>query len=136
MGLANIRRARLEKLLLPVTLFNDDDEVSIEDQVCFMFEDVLKRVFCKDKLSGVSRGKMLLDFLEMNYQENFLNFLVKSKGNGNCIFFMECIMEELNNAFYRTPIQYNWNVLLDKFMMNLDIKFFYGNRSYIIQRFE
>ena len=41
------------------------------------------------------------------------------------VFFgKECIAEELNNAFYTTPIQYNWNVSLDKFMMNLDIKLF------------
>jgi hypothetical protein len=40
----------LEMLLLPVTLFNNDDEVSIEDQVHFIFEDVLKRVSCKYKL--------------------------------------------------------------------------------------
>jgi hypothetical protein len=34
-----------EMMLLPVTLFKDDDEVTIEDQVHFIFEDVLKRVF-------------------------------------------------------------------------------------------
>ena len=40
-------------------------------------------------------------------------------------FFAElCITEELNNAFYSTPIQYSWNVSLDKFMMNSDIKLF------------
>jgi hypothetical protein len=44
-------------LLLPVTLFKDDDEVTIEDQVRFIFEDVLKRVFGKYKVGGISRGK-------------------------------------------------------------------------------
>jgi len=34
-----------EMVLLPMTMLNDDDEVSIEDQVCFIFEDVLKRFF-------------------------------------------------------------------------------------------
>ena len=38
----------LEMVLLPVTLFNNDDEVSIEDQVHFVLEDVLKRVFHKN----------------------------------------------------------------------------------------
>jgi hypothetical protein len=56
--------------------------------------------------------------------ENFLNFLLKSKGSGNRIFAEECITEELNNAFYTTPIQYSWNVSLEKFMMNSDIKLF------------
>ena len=35
----------LEMMLLPVTLFKDDDEVTIEDQVHFIVEDVLKRFF-------------------------------------------------------------------------------------------
>ena len=68
---------------------------------------------------------MLLDFLETKSSEDFLNFLVKSKGSGNHVFAEECITEELNHAFYTTPIQYNWNVVLDKFMMNSDIKLFH-----------
>ena len=67
---------------------------------------------------------MLLDFLETKSSENFLTFLVKSKGSGNCDFVEECITEELNHAFYTTPILYNWNFVLDKFMMNSDIKLF------------
>ena len=34
----------LEMVLLPVTIF-DDSEVNIEDQVQFVFKDVLRRVF-------------------------------------------------------------------------------------------
>ena len=34
----------LEMVLLPVTMF-DDSEVNIEDQVRFVFKDVLRRVF-------------------------------------------------------------------------------------------
>jgi hypothetical protein len=49
---------------------------------------------------------------------------VKSKGNGNRVFLEECISKEFNNAFFTTPIQYNWNVPLDRFMMNADIKLF------------
>ena len=60
----------------------------------------------------------------MKMHENFLNFLVKSKGSGNRIYAEECITKELNNALNITPIQYCWNVSLDKFMMNLDIKLF------------
>jgi len=45
----------LEMMLLPMTLFKDDDEVTIEDQVCFISEDVLKRFFCKYKVGGISR---------------------------------------------------------------------------------
>jgi hypothetical protein len=107
-------------MLLPVTLFKDDDEVTIEDQVHFIFEDALKRVFCKYKVGGISRGKMLLDFLEMKSHENFLNFLPKSKFSGNRMISEECITEELNNALHTTP----WNISLDKFMMNSDIKLF------------
>ena len=48
-GIEKYRKSKtgktLEMVLLPVTLLNDDDEVSIEDQVCFIFEDVLKRFF-------------------------------------------------------------------------------------------
>jgi hypothetical protein len=120
----------MEMVLLPVTLFNDDDEVSIEDQVRFIFEDVLRRVFRKYKVGGISRGKMLLDFLETKSSENFLNFLVKSKGSGNRVFAEECITEELNHALYTTPFQYNWNVALDKFMMNSDIKLFLMGLGY------
>ena len=101
----------LEMMLLPVALFKDDDGVTIEDQVCFIFEDVLKRVFCKYKVGGISRGKMLLDFLETKSHEN--------------VFAEECVTEELNSAFHTTPIQYSWNVSLDKFMMNSDIKLFW-----------
>jgi hypothetical protein len=61
----------MEMVLLPVTLFNDDDEVSIEDQVRFIFEDVLRRVFRKYKVGGISRGKMLLDFLETKVRRTF-----------------------------------------------------------------
>ncbi len=53
-----------------------------------------------------------------------MNFLVKSKGSGNHVFAEECITEELNHALYTTPIQYNWSIALDKFMMNSDIKLF------------
>ena len=60
----------------------------------------------------------------MNIHENFLNFLMKSEGSGNHIFAEECIIKELNNAFYTTPIQQSWNVSLDKFMMNSNIKLF------------
>ena len=67
---------------------------------------------------------MLLDFLDTKSHKNFSNFLVKSKGSGNNVFAEECITEELINAFYTTPIQYNWNVSLDKFMMNSDFKLF------------
>ena len=73
---------------------------------------------------------MLLDFLETKSSENFLNFLVKSKGSGNRVFAEECITEELNHALYTTPIQYNWNVALDKFMMNSDIKLFLMGLGY------
>jgi hypothetical protein len=114
----------MEMVLLPVTLFNDDDEVSIEEQVRFIFEDVLRRVFRKYKVGGISRGKMLLDFLETKSLENFLNFLVMSKGSGNRVFAEECITEELNHALYTIPFQYNWNIALDKFMMNSDISCF------------
>ena len=48
---------------------------------------------------------MLLYFFETKQQENFLTFLVKSKGNGNRVFSEECITEELNIAFYTMPIQ-------------------------------
>jgi hypothetical protein len=114
----------LEMVLLPVTLCNDDDKVNIKDQVHFIFEDVLRMVFCKYKVGRISRGKKLLDFFETKSLENFLNFLEKSKGSGNHAFVEECMMEELNHAFYKTPIQYNWNFALDKFMMNSDIKMF------------
>ena len=40
----------LEMILLPVTLYDDDSEVTIEDQVCFVFEDVLRRVLASTKL--------------------------------------------------------------------------------------
>jgi hypothetical protein len=73
---------------------------------------------------------MLLDFLETKSLENFLNFLVKSKGSGNRVFAEECITEELNHALYTTPFQYNWNVALDKFMMNSDIKLFLMGLGY------
>jgi hypothetical protein len=42
----------------------------------------------------------------------------------------ECISEELNNVFFTTP-QYNWNVLLDSFMMNADIKLSLMGLGYI-----
>jgi hypothetical protein len=129
MASTNLRGARrtgkmLEMVLLPVALFNDDDEVSIKDQICFIFEDVLRRVFRKYKVGGISSGKMLLDILETKSLENFLNFLVKSKGSGNRVYTEECITEELNHAFHTIPIQNNWIVALDKFMMNSDIKLF------------
>ena len=59
----------------------------------------MRRVFRKYKVGGISRGKMLLDFLETKRSENFLNFLVKSKGSGNRVFAEECITEELNHDF-------------------------------------
>jgi hypothetical protein len=43
---------------------------------------------------------MLLDFLEMKSHDNFLNFLVKSKGSGNHVFAEECITEELNTMHF------------------------------------
>ena len=49
-------------VLLPVTVYDGDSEVTIVDQVHFVFKDVLRRVFCKYKVGGISRGKMLLDF--------------------------------------------------------------------------
>jgi hypothetical protein len=55
---------------------------------------------------------------------------VKSKGNGNRVFLEECISEELNNAFFMTPIQNNWNVPLDRFMLNADIKLFLMGLGY------
>jgi hypothetical protein len=45
-------------------------------------------------------------------------------------FSEECISEELNNAFFMTPIWYNWNGPLDRFMMNADIKLFLMGLSY------
>ena len=39
-------------------------------------------------------------------------------------------MEELNNAFFTTPIQCNCNVPLDRFMMNADIKLFLMGLGY------
>ena len=67
-------------VLLPVTLFNDDDEVSIEDQVRFIFEDVLRRVFRKYKVGGISRGKMLLDFLETKKIGELFELSCKEQG--------------------------------------------------------
>lgn len=46
----------VEMMFLSVTLFTDDDNVSIEDQVYFVFENLFQRVFCKYKLTEVSRG--------------------------------------------------------------------------------
>ena len=70
----------LEMVLLPVTLFDDDDEVSVEDQVRFIFEDVLRRVFGKYKVGGISRGKMLLDFLERKSLKEFFELPCKEQG--------------------------------------------------------
>ena len=67
---------------------------------------------------------MLLDFLQMKQQENFLSFLFKAKGNGNHIFSEGCITEEFNKSIYTMPIQYNLSVSLDRFMVNADIKLF------------
>ena len=79
----------------------DDLEVNIEDQVRFVFEDVLRRVFRKYAVSGFSCRKMLLDSLESNQQDKFLSYLVQNKGKGNRVFTEESITEELNNAFFR-----------------------------------
>ena len=49
-------------ILLPVTLYDNDLEVMIEDQVQFVFKDIPRRVFHEYKVGGISRGKMLLDF--------------------------------------------------------------------------
>ena len=69
--------------------------------------------------------KCFSTFLETKQQDNFLSYLVKSKGNGNRVFSEERISVEINNAiFTTTPIQYNWSMLLDRFMMNTDIKLF------------
>jgi len=46
------------------------------------------------------------------------------------IFSEECILEELNNVFLTTSIQYTRNVPLDRFMMNADIKLFSMVLSY------
>ena len=78
--------------------------MSIEDQVRFIFEDVLRRVFRKYKVGGISRGKMLLDFLETKSSENFLNFLVKSKGSGNRVFAEECITKRAKSCLVHNAI--------------------------------
>jgi hypothetical protein len=57
---------------------------------------------------------------------------MKSKGDGNHVFSEECNTKELNNAFYIMPIQYHWNVMLDKFMMNADIKLLLRGLGYTI----
>jgi hypothetical protein len=119
----------LEMVLLPVIIYKES-EVTIEDQILFVFEDVLRRFFRKYKVERVSRGKMLLDFLEAKQQSKFLNFLLQSKGKGNRTFTEECITEELNNAFFTLPIQYNYEVALDKFMMDADIKLFLMSHGY------
>mgnify|MGYP006176667551 CR=1 FL=1 len=49
----------------------DDDSVSIEDQMKFVFEDVLNQLFKKCKSTPVSRGKMLLDYIKEEEQEDF-----------------------------------------------------------------
>ena len=72
----------------------------------------------------------MLDFLTKSHK-NFLNFLLKSKGSGNRIFVEECITEESNNAFHSTPIQYSWNISLDKFVMHSDIKLFLMGIGYM-----
>ena len=43
-------------------------------------------------------------------------------------FLQEYASEELYNAFFMTPIQYNWNVPLDRFM--IDIKLFLVGLGY------
>lgn len=48
--------------------------------------------------------------------------MVKHKGNGNRLFTEECITEELNHAFLSSNVRHEWNVALDIFMMNSDIK--------------
>jgi hypothetical protein len=72
-----------------------------------MFDDVWKRIFCKYKVVGISRGKMLLDFLEAKKQTKFLSILLQSKGKGNRTFTEERITKELNNAFFTFPIEYS-----------------------------
>ena len=52
----------LEMILLPVTLYDYVSEVMIEDQVRFVFEDILIRIFCKYKVGGISRGKCFSTF--------------------------------------------------------------------------
>ncbi len=95
-GIEKFRKSKtgkiLEMVLLPVTFSNDDDKACIEDQVCFVFEDVLQKGFCKYNLSEVSSGKMLLNFWEMKQEENILSFLVKSKGNGIDIFLRSVLL--------------------------------------------
>ena len=91
----------------------------------FCVQRPFAKVFCKNKVGGIDRGKIRLDTLETKQQDSFLSNLVKSNENGNCAFSEECITtEELNNAFFMTQIQYNCIVSLDKFMMNADIKLF------------
>ena len=76
----------MEMMLLTATSFSNDDELSIEDQVHFMFEGVLQRVFHKYEVV-MSAGEMLLDFFETKQLENFLTFLVKSDENRNHAYF-------------------------------------------------
>jgi len=58
----------LEMILLSVTLDDDVSKVTNEDHVRFLFKEVMRRVFHKYKKGGISRGKMLLDFLETKQQ--------------------------------------------------------------------
>jgi hypothetical protein len=54
----------------------------------------------------------------------FWTFSWRARVVETTFFAEECITEELNNAFHTTPIQYSWNISLDKYMMNSDIKLF------------
>ena len=65
-GIIKYKKSRtgktLEMILLPVTLYDNVLEVTIEDQVRFVFEDFLRRVFHKYRVGGISRGKCFSTF--------------------------------------------------------------------------
>ena len=66
----------------------------------------------------------MLDFLESKERTSLLQYLIKNKGNGKHLFAEECITKELNYAFISSNVPYEWNVTVDRFMMNSDIKLF------------
>ena len=61
----------LEMIILPVTLYDNAVDVTIEEQVHFVFEGILRRVFSQIQSWWNQQGKMLLDFLETKQQDNF-----------------------------------------------------------------
>ena len=50
----------VEMMLLPVTLCSNYNKVSIEDQFCFMFEDILQSGFARKTLLKSAGGKCFL----------------------------------------------------------------------------